>query len=116
MITEAAPNNDDGTTLYQSPHKVKKKPGQITIISKGKPLPLDQHPRNFDELILFMAEHAITATESPDGFLFAGGTEEVRQKVAACLSSCIWTECNLRRYLNGTLKDINGRKYILQNH
>lgn len=101
---------DGGRTLYHSPHKVRRTGNRIEIHSP-EPLPPDQHPRDFDELLIFLDDCAITVKSTADGLLFSGGTEVERERAVACLSGCVWTEGNLRRYLDGTLRDIDGRKY-----
>ena len=103
---------DGGSTLYQSRHRVKRKPGRIEIIEGGEPLPSDQHPRDFDELLVYMDDNAIRATATSDGLVLTGGTEASRERVIACLNADIWLECNLRRYLDGSLRDVDGRKYV----
>ena len=103
---------DGGSTLYKSPHRVKRTSGRIEIIEGGEPLPPDQHPRDFDELLVFMDDNAIRATATSDGLELRGGTETSRERVIACLNADVWTECNLRRYLDGSLRDIDGRKYV----
>ena len=103
---------DGGSTLYKSPHRVKRTSGRIEIIEGGEPLPSDQHPRDFDELLVYMDEQAITVENTSDGLVFMGGTEASRERVIACLNADVWTECNLRRYLDGSLRDIDGRKYV----
>lgn len=103
---------DGGSTLYQTRHRVKRTVGRIEIIEGGEPLPPDQHPRDFDELLVFMDDNAIRATATSDGLELRGGTETSRERVIACLNADIWLECNLRRYLDGSLRDIDGRKYV----
>lgn len=103
---------DGGSTLYQTRHRVKRTSGRIEIIEGGEPLPEGQHPRDFDELLVFMDEQAITVEATSDGLVFTGGTEASRERVIACLNADIWLECNLRRYLDGSLRDIDGQKYV----
>ena len=103
---------DGGSTLYQTRHRVKRTSGRIEIIEGGEPLPEGQHPRDFDELLVFMDEQAITVENTSDGLVFMGGTEASRERVIACLNADVWTECNLHRYLDGSLRDIDGRRYV----
>ena len=103
---------DGGSTLYQTRHRVKRTSGRIEIIEGGEPLPEGQHPPDFDELLVFMDEQAITVEATSDGLVFTGGTEASRERVIACLNADIWLECNLRRYLDGSLRDIDGRRYV----
>ena len=103
---------DGGSMLYKSPHRVKRTSGRIEILEGGEPLPEDQHPRDFDELLVYMDEQAITVESTSDGVVFTGGTEASRERVIACLNADVWTECNLHRYLDGSLRDVDGRKYV----
>ena len=103
---------DGGSTLYQTRHRVKRKPGRIEIIEGGEVLPADQSPPDFDELLVYMDDNAIRATATSDGLELRGGTEASRERVIACLNADIWLECNLRRYLDGSLRDVDGRKYV----
>lgn len=102
---------DHGQTVYRNPHKGTWK-GNRFEMQIPDPLPPDEHPRNLDELLIFLDECGIKVTATTDGFIFTGGTEDQRRLATACLDSCVWTYGNLRLYLKGELKEIDGRRYI----
>lgn len=110
--TGTTSNTGNNSTLYQTQHKVQRTSGRIKIISTGESLPSGQYPLDFDELMDYMEHYEITVKETPDGLLFTGGTEANRERIAAYLNADVWLECNLRRYLNGTLIDVDRRKYV----